>query len=260
MGVKAKTKILLAFRSGDTCALPECEMKGRRLSQDSCAGDPANVGDAAHIVGEHGGKDKKPSSARFDPEMNEENRNSYHNLIYLCKVCHKRIDALPEGEIEYPAERLLSIKREHEEKVRRAMLDAFATVGFPELEEATRWVASIQPSMVTTDYSLPALSDKIKKNDLGEDAHVVIATGLSIAGEVSRYIESVAQIDPGFPERLKAGFLSEYWRIKGEGVSGGELFELMCQFAQQGFERQAQRSAGLAVLIHMFESCEVFEK
>lgn len=62
------------------------------------------------------------------------------------------------------------------------------------------------------------------------------------------------------PERLKAGFLEKYWRLKREGVRGGDLFEMMCQFAQQGFQRQAQRSAGLAVLIHLFEACEVFEK
>ncbi len=241
MSVSPKTKNLLAYRSGDTCALPECQMNGRRLSQDSPVGDPINVGEAAHIVGEHGGNDKRQPSARFDPNISEEKRNSYHNLIYLCKVCHKRIDALPEGEVEYPVERLLLMKREHEEKVRRAMLDAFAKVGFPELEEATRWVTSIQPSSITADYSLFSLSDKIKKNDLDEGARGVIAMGLGVAGEVSRYIESVAQTDIGFPERLKAGFLSEYWRIKAEGVAGGELFELMCRFAQQGFEWQTHR-------------------
>ena len=140
------------------------------------------------------------------------------------------------------------------------MLDAFSEVGFPELQEATLWASSIQPSAVTADYSLLKVEDKIKKNDLDEDARGVIAMGLGVAKEVSRYIESVAQTDVEFPERLKAGFLEEYWRLKKGGIGGGELFELMCRFAQQGFDRQAQRSAGLAVLIHLFEVCEVFEK
>jgi len=34
----------------------------------------------------------------------------------------------------------------------------------------------------------------------------------------------------------------------------------MCRFAQHGFERQAKRSAGIAVLVYLFEACEVFEK
>ncbi len=260
MSAVPKTKILLAYRSGDICALPECVRKGRRLSVDSASGDPINVGQAAHIAGEHGGTDKKQRSARYNPDMSDEERNSYHNLVYLCGACHKRIDTLPEGEMDFSVELLKSIKTDHEEKVRQAMVDAFAEIGFSELQEATQWVAVIQPSTVTDDYSLLKLDDKIKKNDLDAESRAVIAMGLGVAPEVSRYIESVAQIDPEFPERLKAGFLEKYWRLKKEGIKGADLFELMCRFAQQGFSRQGQRSAGLAVLIYLFESCEVFEK
>lgn len=260
MSASPKTKVLLAYRSGDMCALPECKRKGRRLSDDTKSGDPINVGQAAHIEGEHSGSKKRQLSARYNPDMSDEERNSYHNLIYLCSTCHKRIDTIPEGEVDYPAERLKSIKADHEAKVRRAMLDAFAEVGFPELEEATKWALAVNPSAVTTDYSLIKVEDKIKKNDLDGDSRGVIAMGLGVASEVAKYIESVAQTDTEFPERLKAGFLEEYWRLKKEGVNGGDLFELMCRFAQQGFQRQAQRNAGLAVLIHLFEACEVFEK
>ncbi|TAJ44083.1 HNH endonuclease [Methanofollis fontis] len=257
MSATYATKLLLAFRSGDTCAMPGCNCK---LTPDSDSGYPINVGEAAHIAGEHNGDGKKKRSARYDPSMTDEQRNHYNNLIYLCSTCHTTIDAIPHGENAYPVERLHKIKAKHEEKVRQAMLDAFADVGFPELEEATRWATTIQPSVVTTDYSLLGLDDKIKKNDLDDDARGVIAMGLGVASEVSRYIESVAQTDAEFPERLKAGFLEEYWCLKKEGIKGGDLFELMCRFAQRGFTRQAQRSAGLAVLIHLFETCEVFEK
>ena len=192
--------------------------------------------------------------------MSDEERNSFHNLIYLCGTCHKRIDTLPQGQIEYSVEHLKKIKSDHEKKVRQAMLDAFSSVGFPELQEATHWASSVSPSTITADYSLLRIEDKIQKNDLDADARGVIAMGLGVANEVSRYIQSVAQTDFEFPERLKAGFLEEYWRLKKDGVGGGELFELMCRFAQKGFERQAQRSAGLAVLVHLFETCEVFKK
>jgi len=257
MSASYSTKLLLAYRSGDTCALPNC---GRRLTLNSKSGDLINVGEAAHIAGEHDGNGKTMRSARYDPNMTNEERNHYNNLIYLCATCHTAIDAIPQGENDYPVERLRMIKAEHEAKVRQAVLDAFADVGFPELQEATRWASAISPSAVTRDYSLLKLEDKIKKNDLDDDARGVIAMGLSVASEVSRYIESVAQTDVEFPERLKAGFLEEYWRLRKEGVTGGDLFELMCRFAQQGFQRQTQRSAGLAVLIYLFEMCEVFEK
>lgn len=260
MGASEKTKILLAYRSGDICALPDCERAGARLSLDSGFGDPINVGQAAHIEGEKPGANGKPSSARYNLNMSDEERNSFHNLIYLCGTCHKKIDTIPQGENEYPVGRLKTIKKEHENKVRQAMLNAFAEVGFPELEEATNWAMKIQTTINPADYSLLEIDGKIKKNQLHDDSRAVIAMGLGVAGEVSNYIKNVAKLDDAFPEKLKAGFLSEYWRLKNQGANGDELFELMCQFSQQGFQRQAQRSAGLAVLIYLFEACEVFEK
>lgn len=49
---------------------------------------------------------------------------------------------------------------------------------------------------------------------------------------VGDYVEAEAQLDPDFPERLKAGFLEEYYARRKEGHKGDELFELMCAFAQ----------------------------
>ncbi len=257
MSVSYPTKLLLAYRSGDICAMPGC---GCRLTPNNDLGNPINIGEAAHITGKHDGKGTRKRSARYNPSMTDIERNHYNNLIYLCTNCHTIIDAMPQGEIDYPAERLHNIKEEHEIKVRQAILDAFVDVGFPELQEATQWATTISPTVVTQDYSLSKLDDKIRKNNLDDGARAVIAMGLGVANEVSRYIESVAQTDVKFPERLKAGFLEEYWRLKKLGINGSDLFELMCRFAQQGFHRQAQRSAGLAVLIYMFEKCEVFEK
>lgn len=63
------------------------------------------------------------------------------------------------------------------------------------------------------------------------------------------------------PERLKEGFLIEYHRLKKtKELSADELFDLMCRFAQRGLHRQIERTAGLAVLVYLFETCEVFEK
>lgn len=251
MSATYPTKLLLAFRSGDKCALPSC---GRQLTPDGDRGNPISVGKAAHIEGEHEG------AARYNASMSDEERDHYNNLIYLCGVCHDIIDDRAQGEHDYPIERLQEIKADHERKVRQAMADAFADVGFPELEEATQWILTIQPEQSGQDFSLIAPEDKLRKNDLGQDSRAVITIGLSVARDVGDYIESISQTEPDFPERLKAGFLSEYYRLKHEGQTGDDLFDLMCSFAQRGFERQAQRSAGLAVLVYLFESCEVFEK
>lgn len=192
--------------------------------------------------------------------MTDKERDHYSNLIYLCGVCHDRIDDLQQGVVDFSVQRLHKIKAEHEKKVRDAVIEALAGVGFPELEEATEWILHIQPSQPVQDFSLIPPEDKLKKNDLSALSRITIQMGLAVAREVHSYVESVSQTVSDFPDRLKAGFLEEYYRLKREGHSGDDLFDLMCQFAQRGFDDQARRSAGLAVLIYLFEACEVFEK
>jgi hypothetical protein len=248
MSASYPTKVLLAFRSGGVCAF--C---GKQLTVDGDQAKPAILGTAAHIAGE------QPDAARYDGAMTEDERNQYSNLIYLCGDHHTQIDKQAE---DFPVDCLLQTKNQHEARVRQAMRDAFADVSFPELEEATAWAMQAGDLHSSSDFQLVAPDDKIKKNALTNTSRVTITMGLSVSREVEvgKYIEAVAQTDPDFPGRLTAGFLQEYHRLRGKGHRGDDLFDLMCSFAQQGFTKQGERSAGLAVLIHLFELCEVFEK
>jgi len=209
------------------------------------------TGVAAHIAGE------RPGSARHDQSMTEEQRNHYNNLIYLCGDHHTQID---QQEIDFPVKRLLEIKANHENKVREAVNAAFAEVGFPELAQATAWISRLEAGQASYDFSVVPLADKIRKNELSSSSIVTITMGLTVVREVKEFIEQEAKLDADFPEKLKAGFLEEYYRLRKEGQRGDILFELMCQFSQHGMTEQAGRSAALAVLIYLFECCEVFEK
>lgn len=251
MSVSHKTKQILAMRSGNRCALSGC---GRELSQDDESGNPVNVADVAHIAGE------KQGSVRYDPDMTDNQRNHYDNLIYLCATCHRKIDAAVSGEKDYPVERLLEIKEQHERKVEEGVAREYANVGFPELEKVTQWISQVSPEPLETNFSLMPLESKIKKNDLSKRSERIIAMGLSVAGEVCSFVESLTQTDRDFPQRLKIGFLQEYYRIRKEGHVGDDLFELMCEFAQQGFRKPSMQAASHAVLVYLFEKCEVFEK
>ena len=84
--------------------------------------------------------------------------------------------------------------------------------------------------------------------------------GLSVAREVRDFVESATRTDRHFPERLKIRFLREYHRLRDEGHVEDDLFELMCGFAQRGFGEASKRAASQAVLVYLFEACEVFEK
>lgn len=249
MSASYPTKVLLAFRSGDRCAFPECQ---RRLTVDAPnGGDSVVIGQAAHIAGENS------TAARYDPTMNNIARDHYDNLLYLCGDHHTQID---KQEKHFSVDVLLRIKGEHESRVRKAMNDAFAQVGFPELRIATEWANSLQPSQDPQDYTLLPPDVKIQKNALQNGSRLTITMGLAVAKLVGEFVQQEAQIDEDFPERLKAGFLEEYFKHRGQGFRGDDLFELMCEFAQRGLAGQARRSAGLAVLIYLFEKCDIFEK
>ena len=51
-------------------------------------------------------------------ELDMRVRDSYDNLILLCRNCHRKVDTL---KLSYPRERLLEIKANHEAWVRTAL-------------------------------------------------------------------------------------------------------------------------------------------
>lgn len=248
MSAKPATKIILAKRSGNRCAMPGCHAA---LVQDSEAGSPLNIGEAAHISGD------RPGSARYDPEMTDQQRGHVDNLLYVCRNCHGVIDQDVES---YSIERLRRIKEEHEAKVQAAMDTEFATVGFAELREVVERFSSASP--IPTDSSLELLPPdaKIKKNDLGPGPRNTITMGLALSSTIHRFISEIESGDPDWPARLKNGFGSEYHRLRADGHRGDELFDLMSAYSMRGFHQPAHMCAAVSVLVYMFEACEVFER
>lgn len=223
--------------------------------------DVVLLGEAAHIAGEHGGKNRGRPSARFDASMTTEERNSLSNLIYVCRNCHAKIDAHPQGEKDYPVERLLAIKHAHENMVAVAMEYAMVTVSFSELKEATRWISEISPPPPDQDFSRISLKDKIQKNGLSVSSRNLIRSHLTATPQVRSFIQALSQEDPRFPDRLKSGFLEHYYKLRKEGISSGEdLFDKMCIFARRGFKDFKIQHAAETVLVYLFETCEVFEQ
>lgn len=248
MTVTPATKQVLAFRSGGVCAFPGC---GEPLASDSYDGPRSRVlGEVAHIRGRRSG------SERYDPNMTEEERNAVGNLVYLCANHHKLIDA---DAGNWPAEDLLRIKQEHEAAVRKTRERTFPLVTFSELREAVSWISGQLPAP-NPSFDLAPTEEKIKKNGLSDDNRYLIATGLTSRNTVAEFIQKAAQGDPDFPNRLKAGFLEVYYAKVKEGYKNNILFELMCEFSERGLDTHGGRAAGIAVLVYLFETCEVFEK
>jgi hypothetical protein len=254
--IPSKQMKLLLKRSGNRCAFPECR---ELLSADATNFDDAvNLEEMAHIAGEKSGiKGKNNASARYDPNMTDEQRNNYENLICLCRKHHRLID---EQENTYSVALLLQMKANHEAWVQQALSQAMTEVDFQESEEVTKHLLANFSNLPETQYTLTAPEEKMRRNGLTEQSKSYILHGMIKSREVREFIQTKTIIDINFAERLKAGFLAQYYSYTQQNYKGDELFEALCNFSSGNnydFKRQA---AGIAVLVYLFEDCEVFER
>lgn len=245
--VGTKDQKILCTKSGNRCAMPDCQNK---LVVDGNAQDDASlVAEMAHIKGE------KPGSARYDANMPETDCNKHENLILVCPSCHKKIDDQPNT---YTVDKLLEIKQNHEKRIIESMQKEISNVTFVELGVVTKYLVS---GTATQSDSLTLITpkDKIKKNGLSHTIEQLIVMGMTQVKQVGNYIEKCPDMD--FADRLRQGFVAEYDRLKNtENISGDDLFNSLLDFASAGSADFKQRAAGLAVLVYLFEKCEVFEK
>lgn len=100
-----QTKRYLALRAGHRCSFTGCRQATSGPSRESPSA-VTNIGEASHICA------ASPGGRRYDPAVTPEERSHIDNGIWLC-VTHARL--IDRDEVEYPAERLRRMKREHEE-------------------------------------------------------------------------------------------------------------------------------------------------
>lgn len=235
-------------RSYGLCAYPGCRQPG--IVGATEFDDIAIIGKIAHIYAH---SDNGP---RAKPELTDKERDCYGNWVILCSTHHDMVDAQPNT---FTAEDLLTWKRDLEDWVNSRLATEITEVTFAELETVTQ-VLLQSPMSPSSDFNVISPQEKMAHNDLTDNVHFTITLGLGKFKEVEEFVEYVAIRDRHFPERLRAGFVSEYNRLRNEGYTGDSLFEALRQFASgnnTSFERQA---AGLSVLVYLFHKCEVFER
>ena len=217
-----------------------CELCGEDVVEDN-----KMTGVIAHIQGHN------PTSARYNANMSESERNSPENLILLCGSCHIRVDKNPE---KYTTEHLLDMRNRHANKWALTVGKAMPDIEFPELDEAVRYIATIDIPLEYS-YTLVPPGEKIRKNCLSPK---LVTMGLSQSNTVGRYMDKHVDAESG--RRLRAGFVKRYRELRGEGLDGNYLFDVLWQFASRHNADPKIQAAGLALLVYLFEKCEVFEK
>ncbi len=240
---------LLLGRCAGLCAFCRkfCE-EGR-----AAPGDPRKYGKIAHIYA-HG--DLGPRSS---PDLTAKQRDCYENWIWVCSDHHDEIDD-PDLLQEFPAELLLEKKRQIEAFVRETLKWHLRDIGFPELEAVCAVLALTREVADDSGFELLEVDEKIRKNDLGPETRDQITWGLGKAQEVGAILEFMDRKRSGVAQQIAARFKAEYHGLWSGGLKNNQLFDAMRGFANGVHPDPAQRAAGLAVLVYLFERCEVFEK
>ena len=146
------------------------------------------------------------------------------------------------------------MRQRHADKLERVVGIAMPDIEFPEIDEVVQHIAStdIPPEQ---SYVLVPPREKIQKNRLSSRW---VMMGLSQAGAVGRYMDR--HLDAESSRRLRAGFVKRYEELRGEGLDGDDLFMALWLFASRGKADPKMQAAGLALLVYLFEKCEVFER
>jgi nucleoside phosphorylase len=130
---------------------------------------------------------------------------------------------------------------------------------FAEIDAVTKFVLE-NPAQTKVDFSALDPDEKLKRNGLSRPTRDQLVMGLSKVHLVTQYVEHQLKLDIAFPEKLKAGFLKEYRRLKENGIDGDPLFDGLVRFGSKGTHDRLYQAATLAVLSYLFEICDVFER
>lgn len=102
---------ILRKRAGERCSLCNVTTSKPTFKIDGWT----NLGEAAHIKGRRDGP-----NLRFDKSMTDPQRAEIRNAIWLCKICHKKVDS--DSNI-YTVDFLHKVRAKHEKNVSGGIFD-----------------------------------------------------------------------------------------------------------------------------------------
>jgi hypothetical protein len=241
-----EAKVLWGMAAARCCFQSDCRVL---CAAPATPMDPAApLGEMAHIIAH---SDVGP---RGDASYPEELRNKYENLVLLCGHHHTVVDVQPNS---YTSADLKAWKAAHETWVRQRLTEEVPRVGFAELEIVTRGYLT-QPGDPTADLTVTAPAEKMRRNELTPQILSYVRMGIAGANEVRDFVDDVGHIDPDFPERLRAGFVSLYDKLRAEGLQGDSLFLGLVESAGGDSGDFKLCAAAHSVVGYLFLTCEVF--
>lgn len=239
---------LLWARSGGLCSFPECH---RVCVLEANNEDPSVIiGEIAHIEA------SSNDGPRPNPALSDKERDAYSNLILLCPNHHRLVDA---RDCTYTVKMLRGWKQDTETRYCDLLGQRIKDITFAELETVTQALVNSKEMPSDLMSIIPPL-EKMNRNGLTDRVRSLFNIGIIQSDQVQEFVKTMSGIDNTFVRRLTSGFVAEYHNHRRAGLKGDSLFEAMRLFSAQGKSDIRFQAAGLAVLVYLFERCEVFEQ
>jgi len=163
--MESSTIKLLYANSGGRCAL--CKVVVILSRED---GTEYHTSEIAHIRG------KRPKALRHDSTITDDEIDDISNLFVLCPTCHTMVD---KNQTDYPVERLVQLKHNHEDWVRN-QLDRETSDGFQvdiqdciHIEENDIFVHHIDLKMSNNTTTTMRIDDISLFDDMGRKLEFV---------------------------------------------------------------------------------------
>jgi hypothetical protein len=130
-------------------------------------------------------------------------------------------------------------------------------VRYDNIQEVLRNIA-LQEISLHQDIR-PVPPDKLRFNRLSDDVQILLATGMRKAGLVEKFFNDYS--DPLYGDEIAAAFNREYKKFRLLNLDPDIIFLKLQEFTG-GQERgtPTYQAAVLAVLAHLFEQCDIFER
>ena len=211
MGNKARqytqtTLKRLFLLSCNQCAAPDCEKSLEARDERTIIAKICHI-EAASSDG-----------PRFNPDMTDDERRDFDNLILLCDECHSIIDN-KDNENKYTVDLLKQWKRDHENKCRNNKLISNPTL----LNQAINAIASIEleDNMDSNSLNVFKIDEKIEYNSIKEYRYLIEEYS-KYYGKLNSLYDELEKQGSFKKEKLLRIIRNLYLKIKGEIVNGKE--------------------------------------
>lgn len=101
---------------------------------------------------------------------------------------------------------------------------------------------------------------KMEINDLGDDSRSIIARAMCFSELVAGFIKRQCRTKSDFAVSLRTYFCDLYKNLRHADFHGDDLFDAMIVHMREKVGDPVRESVAVAILVHLFLICDVFEK